>query len=183
MTYLAKEISHSQNGAIITDNIKYDHFTNFSKVLDPAINNRNKFMKGIISIVLPKNLSEIPLKTLIEFRNKNRQRITAFNNQINTVEESIGRADAEQDFINNFNNIHSELSQEILSIGTGIASISFGSYILLQNPSALTAEYLEQVVGALGLGFAGVFSVKKALFDSKEQRQCKKYITNLARLK
>ena len=50
MTYLAKEISHERNGSIITDNVEFDNFSNFYRVQNPQIRQRNKFMKGIINV-------------------------------------------------------------------------------------------------------------------------------------
>lgn len=183
MTYLAQEISTNRNGSIITDNIEFDHFTNYSKVINPSINNRHKFMKGIVNMILPGNLADIPLERLIDFRNKNREKILSFNNQINLFEDSIGKANAERDFINSFNDIYSELAKEILLLGIGIASIPFATYILIQNQNALIAEYIKETLGGIGLGLGGIYTIKRALFDNKEKRQCKKYIANLTRLK
>ena len=183
MTHLAQEISHVRNGSIITDNIEFDNYSNFSKVYDPAIIYRDKFMKGIINLLVPANISEIGFDRLIEFRNQNRERITAFNNQINLLEESIGNAVSERQFIDSFNNIYSELTKEIVLMGSGIASISLATYMLITNPQALSAEYAQEILGAVGLGLGGTYAIKKALFDTREKRLCKKYLTNVERLK
>ena len=183
MTHLAKEISYERNGSIITDNIEFDNFSNYSRVFNPEIRNRNKFMKGIINLLVPANISEIGFDRLIEFRNQNRERITAFNNQINLLEESIGDGVTEKQFINSFNDIYSDLTQEIVLMGIGLASIPFATYMLISNPQALSAEYSKEILGALGIGIGGTYAVKKALFDTREKRLCKKYLTNVERLK
>jgi len=183
MTHLAQEISYEREGSIITDNIEFDNYSNFSRVYNPGVKNRNKFMKGIINLLLPANISEIGFDRLIEFRNRNRERITAFNNQINLLEDSIGNGITEREFINSFNNIYSELTREIVLMGIGLASIPFATYMLINNPQALSAEYSKEILGALGIGIGGTYAIKRALFDTRERRLCKKYLTNVERLK
>lgn len=183
MTHLAKEISFERNGSIITDNIQFDNYSNFSRVLNPRIINRNKFIKGIFNLVVPANISEISFPTLIEFRNRNRERIAAFNRQIDNIEESIGEGITEREFVDSFNNIYSELTNEVLQTGIGLASIPFAAYILVNNPTALSAEYSKEILGALGIGIGGTYAVKRALFNTRERRLCKKYLTNLERLR
>jgi len=183
MTYLAKEISCERNGAIITDNIEFDNFSNFSRVYNPNIRNRNKFMKGIINLLVPANISEISFDKLIEFRNRNREKIKAFNNQIDIVESAIGNGITERQFIESFNEIYSELTREIVLMGIGLASIPFVAYMLINNPQALSAEYSKEILGALGIAVGGTYAIKKAFIDTKEKRLSKKYLTNLERLK
>lgn len=183
MTHLAQEISYERNGSVITDNVEFDNYSNFSKIYNPGVRNRNKFMKGIINLLVPANISDISFERLIEFRNQNRERITAFNNQINLLEESIGNGVTERQFINSFNEIYSELTREIVLMGIGLASIPFAAYMLINNPQALSAEYSKEILGALGIGIGGTYAIKRALFDTREKRLCKKYLTNVERLK
>lgn len=183
MTHLAKEISYERSVSIITDNIEFDDYLNYSRVYSPQIRNRNKFMKGIINLLVPANISEIGFDRLIEFRNKNRERIAAFNRQIDLLEESIGNGVTERQFINSFNDIYSDLTREIVLMGIGLASIPFAAYMLIHNPQALTAEYAKEILGALGIALGGTYAVREALFDTREKRLCKKYLTNVERLK
>lgn len=183
MTHLAKEISHERNGAIITDNVEFDNYSNFSRVHDPRIRTRLKFMKGIVNLLVPANLSEIPFDRLIQFRNQNREQIQAFNRQIDIIEESIGNGITEREFIESFNTIYSELTREIVLMGIGLASIPLASYVLINNPDALSAEYSKEILGALGIAIGGTYAVKKALFDTREKRNCKKYLTSIERLR
>jgi hypothetical protein len=183
MTHLAKEISHDRNGAIITDNNKFDNYTNYTRVFRPEDRVRNKFAKGIVSLLVPNNLDDIDLGALIKFRKANRKLIRAFNKQIDLVSDSIGNGLTEGKFIENFNNLYSNLTREILIQGIGIASIPFAAYILIKNPQALTPEYIKEILGGMGLALGGTFAVKKAMFDINDKRLCKKYLTNLSRFK
>lgn len=183
MTHLAKEISYERNGSIITDNIEFDHYTNYERVHDPRIRNRHKFLMNLMNFIVPASISEITIDTLIEFRNRNRERIRAFNRQIELMEDSISNGISERDFINSFNDAYSGLTREILLLGFGIATIPFAAYVLISNPIALTAEYAKEVLGAMGIGLGGTFAIKNALYDSRDRRMCKKYLANIERLK
>lgn len=183
MTHLAKEIAFEESMELITDNNKFDSFTNHSRSTTHTINRKSKFAKGIFNLIVPKNLSEIPFERLIEFRNNNRELITAFNQELDDVQQKIGNGYREQDFIDRYNNIYSEFSKEVLLQGFGIASIPLAAYMLIQNKSATSPEYIKEILGALGIILGGGYTMNKGLQDLKTKRYCKKYITNLERLR
>lgn len=183
MTYLAKEIAFRESSAIITDNNRFDNFTNYSRATKPTIDRKTRFAKGLFSLIVPKNLSEIPIERLIEFRNTNRHLISAFNQELDNVQDKISEGYSHQDFIESYNHIYSEYSREILLQGLGIASIPFAAYILIQNSAATSPEYIKEILGALGIILGGGYALNKGLKDLETKRYCKKYITNLERLK
>src|SRR5688572_13288024 len=49
MTYLAKEIAFQESAGIITDNSRFDNFTNYSETIHPTDSKKNEFAKGIIN--------------------------------------------------------------------------------------------------------------------------------------
>lgn len=183
MTYLAKEIAFIENAAIITDNNRFDNFTNYARLTTPTVERRTKFAKGLFNFLVPQNLSEIPFEKLIKFRNKNRKLISVFNRELSNVQDKISEGCTHQDFINNYNNIYSEFSKEILTQGLGIASIPFAAYMIMQNPSATTPEYVHEVLGALGIILGGGYALNRGLKDTEAKRCCKKYLINLKRLR
>lgn len=183
MTYLAKEIAFKESSAIITDNNRFDNFTNYSRATTPSISKRTKFAKGLFNFIVPQNLSEIPFAQLIDFRNKNRHLITAFNKELDNVQEKIGEGYSKNDFIESYNHIYSEYSREILLHGLGIATIPLAAYMPIQNSLAITPEYIKEILGALGIILGGGYALNRALKDTQSKRYCKKYITNLERLK
>lgn len=183
MTYLAKEIAFEQSAAIITDNNRYDNFTNHSRSTTPSLNRQTRFAKGIINLLIPQNLAEIPFETLIEFRQNNRANLKAFNSELQNIQEKIGQGYSEQDFINNYNNIYSEFSRQVVLTGIGLASIPFAAYMLIQNPIATTPEYVKEILGALGVIVGGGYAMNSGLRDNQTGRYCKKYMTNLQRIR
>lgn len=182
MTYLAKEIAFRESAAIITDNTKFDNFTNYAKAMTPKVDQGTKFAKGIFNFLLPIDLAEIPVTKLIEFRNKNRHLIKAFNMELDNVQKKISQGYSQKDFIESYNNIYSEYSREVLLQGLGIASIPFAAYILIKSPNATSSEYIKDILGALGIVLGGGYALNKALKDTQNKRYCKKYLTNLERL-
>ena len=71
MSFLACEIAYIENAAIVTDNDAFDKFTNSRRMNDMRQVRRNNFAKGIINLLVPGNLSNIPFKNLIKFRSDN----------------------------------------------------------------------------------------------------------------
>jgi len=183
MTNLAKEIAYERNGSIITDNLEYDRYTNYSRVFSPALRQRQRNLKNIISLIIPRNISDISIETLIQFRNQNRDKIRAFNLQLDTTENSISDGVTKREFIEQFNNSYSELTREIIQLGLGLATIPFVAYILINNPVALKAEYAKEIIEAMGIVTAGAFAIKGAIKSSPEKRMTKKYLANLERLR
>lgn len=183
MTYLAKEIAFRESAAIITDNNRFDNFTNYARSTKPIVDKTARFAKGLFNLIVPKNLNEIPIEQLLDFRNKNRHLLRAFNNELDNVQDKISTGYSHQDFIDSYNNIYSDYSREILLQGIGVASIPFSAYMLLQNPNTMTAEYIKEILGALGIILGGGYALNKGLKDNKTRRYCKKYLTNLERLR
>lgn len=182
MTYLAKEIAFQESAAIITDSVRFDNFTNYARATNSTFTRKNKFAKGIINLLVPKNLSDISFEKLIEFRNKNRELISAFNTELDNTQDSISNGYSDQNFIDNFNNIYSDFSKEIMLQGLGVVSIPLAAYIFIAQPILITAEYIKEILGALGIILGGGYTLNKGLKDIETGRYCKKYMTNLKRL-
>lgn len=183
MAYLAREIAFKESAAVITDSNRFDSFTNYSRTKSPAINKKAKFAKGLFNLLVPQNLSTMPFGQLIKFRNRNRHLIEAFNKELDKVQQKVGEGYKEQDFINQYNNIYSEFSREIILQGMGVASIPFAAYILIKNPEATAPDYIKETLGALGIVLGGVYAFGGRLEDIKTKRYCKKYLTNLQRIR
>jgi hypothetical protein len=183
MTHLAKEIAFDREGNIITDNLDYDRYTSYARIKSTNTNVRDKFMRGIIELKIPQNLNSISFDKLIEFRNNNRELIQAFNSQINVIEHSISNGLTEQNFIDNYNYTLKELTKEIIKLGIDIAIIPLAFYTLIQNSDALNQEYVKEILGSLSVLGGGYFGVRKSLYDNKEERMCKKYLTRLSHLR
>ncbi len=183
MSFLAEEIAFDEGKSIITDNHKFDNFLSHRRIIPRNVINRNSFAQGVIGLSIPRNISEIPIQNLIQFRNRNRDKIRAFNIELNNSLNSVQAGITEKDFVDRFNNIYSELTSEILTQGLGIATIPLGTYILLQNPIVATTEYISQIIGGLGIIMTSKIAVGGKWKEIANIHNCKRYLTNLERLK
>lgn len=183
MTYLAKGIAFKESAAIITDNNAFDSFTNFSKSGNLRAIRRHDFAKGIVNLLVPQNLHKISITKALKFRRDSRELIKAFNSELDNVQHKISEGYSGQDFIDKYNKTSSDIGFEILKFGVGLAAIPFAFYALIENPNALTPSYVKEVFGAIGAVLGGTYGLHKGLRDTTTKRYCKKYITNLERLR
>ena len=183
MSFLAEEIAFEEGKSIITDNHKFDNFLSHRRVIPRNVITRNSFAQGVIGLSIPRNIAEIPIQNIIEFRNRNREKIRAFNIELNNSLNNVQAGITERDFVERFNNIYSELTSDILSQGTGIVTIPLATYILLQNPIVSSAEYINQIIGGLGLILTAKITIESRWKEIVNAHNCKRYLTNLERLR
>jgi hypothetical protein len=141
------------------------------------------FAQGVLSLTVPRNISEIPIANLIRFRNGNRERIRAFNTELNNSINNVQQGISEREFVDRFNDIYSELTTEILTQGLGVATIPLATYILLQNTAATNPEYINQIIGGLGIILTAKAAVGTKWKEIVNRHNCKRYLTNLERLR
>ena len=183
MTHLAKEISFERDLSIITDNKLYDHYTNFHKVFNQKVRIRHQYMKGIVELKLPINISEIPFNKLIEIRNKNRNHISVLNNLIDELGDLIDGGISDKEFINQFNRVYAELMSVFMINGLKFIAIPFAFYVLIKDPDVIKSEYVKETLAALGIYGGGIFALRKSLKETKAKRDVKKYFANISKLK
>lgn len=183
MTFLAEEIAFDEGMSIITDSNNFDNFLNYKQTIPRIQRRRQDFAHGVMSLVIPKNISEISISRLIDFRNENRQLIRSFNIELDNSLNSIQDAITQRQFVERFNNVYSELTEEILAQGIGIATIPFGTYLLIQNTLATTPEYIKEIIGGIGLLLTGKIAVSARWKEIANRHNCRRYLTNLERIK
>lgn len=183
MTFLAEEIAFEEGKSIITDSNKFDNFLNYRRTIPKPVIDKRNFAQGVLSLTVPRNISTIPINNLIRFRNANRERIRAFNAELNNSLNNIQNGVSEQDFIDRFNNIYSELTIEVLTQGIGVATIPLATYILLQNTAASNPEYINQIIGVLGIILTAKAAIGTKWKEISNRHNCRRYLTNLERLR
>ena len=183
MAFLAEEIAHEEGKSIITDNNSFDNFLNYRRIHPRHVIDQRNFAQGVLQLAVPQNISTIPIRNLIQFRNSNRNKIRAFNSELtNTLNNLENRID-ERGFVERFNNIYGELSAEILGQGLGMVTIPLGAYILFQDAAPANAEYINQIIAGIGLVLTGAGSISDKWRDCVNRHNCKRYLTNLRELR
>jgi hypothetical protein len=71
----------------------------------------------------------------------------------------------------------------VLTQGLGIATIPLATYILLQNAAASNPEYINQIIGGLGIILTGKAAIGTKWKEIANRHNCKRYLTNLERLR
>lgn len=183
MTFLAEEIAFEEGKSIITDNNEFDNFLNYHQTISRTVVNKQNFAQGVLSLTVPRDISTIPLKKLIRFRNANRKKIRSFNTELNNSLNNVQNGITEQEFIDRFNNIYSELTSEILTQGLGVATIPLATYLVLNNLAASTPDYINQIIGGLGIILTAKSAIGGKWREILSKHECKRYLTNLERLK
>jgi hypothetical protein len=182
MSYLAEEIAYRNSMSVISDNTKFDNFLNHRQLEEKTNRAKQEFAKGVISLIIPKNISQISIPKLIEFRNKNIDKIKSFNRELNNSIQSIENGITHRDFINNYNSAFTNLNAEIINLSTGILAIPLTTYILMNNDITTTTEYIKEIVeliGMIAIGKTATNSIWKKIY---EKNNCKRYFTNLNQL-
>lgn len=183
MAFLAEEIAFDEGMSVITDNNKFDNFLNYKRAIPRPTIARQSFAQGVISLAIPRDINQIPIGRLIDFRNRNRELTRAFNQELDNSLSSIQEGVTQRDFIERFNNIYSDLSREIVAQGAGFATIPLATYLLLKNPLAATPEYVKEIIGGLGLLLTGKIAISGRWKEIANKRNCRRYLTNLERIR
>lgn len=183
MTTLAQEIAFETDASTITDIGTWDNYTTYKRAKSPNFLNKANLAKTVLDLTIPDNLSEISFDRLIKFRNINRKYLTAFNTQLDITYESISNGLTAKSFIDGHNNIFKEYSLEVAALSLRTAVIPLGLWILISKSEALTAPYVKEILGGLGVTIAGVLAMKKGYKNLEGKRYSKKYISNLEKIK
>ncbi|GHT54446.1 hypothetical protein FACS189451_11760 [Bacteroidia bacterium] len=182
MTFLAEEIAFEEEKSIITDNIKFDNFLNFKKITSKSIYDEQNFAQGVINLSIPENISNISIPKLITFRKNNEKLIKSFNQELNIFLDNIQKEINEKDFVDRFNGIYKELTKEIGLQFFNLIVIPLSAYILFQNPLSTNIEYLNQIVGGLGITIGAKQNINSKWKDIVNKHNCRRYLTNLSKL-
>ena len=183
LAFLAEEIAYDEGKSIITDNNQFDNFLSFNRMNPYSIRGRENFARGVLSLLVPKNINEISIDNLITFRKVHRKKIAAFNHELNHAFDQLQNGITEEDFVDRFKDIYSELTNEILAQGIGIASIPLGTCLLLNKPDTGGLEYVTQIAGGIGLIMVGGLAIGRRWKEIVAKHNCRRYLTQLQQLR
>jgi len=184
MTNLANEIAYIENSSIITDKIKFTNYSNSKRIQNQKTQRKMKLAESVIDLKLPVNIDDISFNDLIKFRNKkkNRKLLKSFHKELNKINESDINNITTYGFLQDYNEIYSELIAKISVFGVSGASIAFTMYSLLENNDMSTFDYAKELTSTLG-GISGIgYGIYDVMKETREKRQVLKYFANLSKL-
>lgn len=177
---------------IISDKIDISPITDYSNLYNISILTRQcsnqteekvNIAKGIIKLQLPKNLSEISIDKIIKHRNSKgyKERLNAFHLELEKYFIDLENGEAETGFLNSQDNLFKEFSDEIVTLGIGIASFALGLTIFVKDPS-IFLPYINQLsIGAV-LTANSIIAIRSKWGYTENKRFTRKYLADLEKL-
>ena len=181
MTLLAQELSYIRNVSPITDNPALNRYGIFTQTIKPEIQNENDLFECVINQKVP-DLNNISFDKLLKFRNKNDAFLREFRMEINTFLDKIGKDGDASKFIQNYNKLHKEYQDLIISLGFGIGVVAISSWILFDKTFTETPEILKLLTKGTGLIASSGYAFSKKWKANKSKRYCRRYLTSLETL-
>jgi hypothetical protein len=186
MTILAHIIAEERGISTITDVKNNIGFTNINKAVRMHQNqfNRYKTLTNNITIYLPRDIKDIELRSIIEFRNhpNNKRNLKEFQTAIEKLGLILNENTSENEMIDIKKEIFETKRNYIAGIaaqlGTGIAS-TIGVYQLI-NGDAEQLDFLREVLG-LGI-LQGVQNIYGNINEFNNLRRSSSYISNIENL-
>jgi len=180
MRNLANRISKSTHSYIITDNHSFSNLDNYYSLHNEEVKNNFLLAENTINLILPRDIDNISIETLIKFRNENMDLILAFNKHLNSMESQISSLGA-GDIVEMYQVSSLELLAKIGLIGGVAISMPLSFYSVFDSSMSSIGYLKETLLGVsatcgLGLQFG---SISK----SDQEKKCIKYFANLKDIK
>ena len=176
MTQLGKAISDDQGLPLITDINRFDRYISFRNVFSRQDQQIQEFARGVLELQLPRNLAEIPIDEIVDFRNQNVRLRKAFTKEVARIQEKIAAGYSPKKFVENYQNAYGPLALEIARLGLTAGTGSFAFYALSEKIATGVSSIIKETLSAAGGIFSGCLSLTKSLNDSQGKRFCKSYL-------
>lgn len=180
MIFLSEEIAKDEKGNPITDITKYDNLTTYIRSID--INQHDvpaDFIRTIIDLSLSKNIQDIPVEKLIEFRNYSE--INELRNKLNislsNFYKSLENGTDPHQYLKFIEQNSNELAQQILLFFGGLFSVSLAASTIMSNP--LSTESIKEITEGTLMSVGAISAIKSAWSSNGEKRAARKFLTKL----
>lgn len=177
MSILANCISEIYAMSPITDDRKLDRLSVLVRTSESKVIRKIEIRKRILNLILPKNIEDIPIKDIIEFRAKGNylQQLIAFNQNVDSYfdEENDEKA---YSFIEKIQKHNRELVGDMISLISGFAIIGLEAWSICKNDAidegALTIPFgLAQIGGSM-------LSISERWKNTQNTRFTRKYLAS-----
>ncbi|GGB87692.1 hypothetical protein [Dyadobacter sediminis] len=182
MTYLAASSAFDSGSGIITDIKEFDRFTHHTQIYERDVMNKNSYAKSVIDIRLPRNLSQIPLSTVIDFRNQHRDHISSFNKSLANVESGLENMANPASFIDEYLDSSAAYTSDLINLGVALSAIPFTFFTLREN-LATWQEYVKEAIDITAIMVGGSVALHRVFRETNTKRGCRKYLVKLETLK
>lgn len=180
MIFLSEEVAKDEKGNPITDITNYDNLTTYLRSFELDQDKApDDFIRTIIDLHLPKNIQNIPIKKIIEFRNSSetRELRNKMNMSLSNFYKSLENGTNPNQYLQFIEQSSHELSQQILLFFGGLLAFSLGASTIMSNP--LSTESLKEITEGTLMSIGGITAIKSAWSKNAEKRATRKFLTNL----
>ncbi|MDV2581556.1 hypothetical protein [Alkalibacillus haloalkaliphilus] len=155
MTLLANIIAGNRNIPTITDKKMPVNFLSMNRNVNKEINRDNRVMtlSNEVEIFLPRNIEEISIEEIIEFRNnpENSRNLTELHNAIENMNNLTENRFSENEMLNLKKNLY-DAKKQYKSRLAGQFTVGAGSVLGIYQLISGDAPYLDFIREVLGLG-------------------------------
>mgnify|MGYP000722082034 CR=1 FL=1 len=177
MKNLAIEVSKNSNASIITDSKKFKNVVNNSN--QNSEDNMHNIAKSVLRMKLPRNINEIPIERIIDFRMQYKPLLISFISQLELLESNIENL-TKEDFLKELDDIYQRMLSQMVILSEDLVSLPFSIYSIFDGDSASFEDLgsLQDIVE----GLKNIGAIKNVIKDTNSKRNCIKYFTNLNKL-
>lgn len=191
MTIIANCIAENNNIECITDNEKMVKYAIFSRsignFMSSAIRQNTPYSaetiylaRKQINLRLPRNLKDISLETIIEFRNTGNyvELLEAYHRELNSYLDSVSSGTDSFEFLENLNNKKNDLRSELVQLTPDLFSFAMGVLLTISDTSNLPINIISS--GIMGASIAdSVIKIRRLYRNNEDVRFTRKYFSRL----
>lgn len=183
MSIFAHVISDLKETSPITDISYLDRFSMFLRHVSKISKEKITVAQKIIELKLPDKLEEIPLEDILNLRREKdfKEKLKYFHISLNKFLESEYEDKTSDNFIRKHRHIYNEFNSELLKLGLGLVSFTFGVWIMTKHPEASGLEIVQKFSEGGTFLLSGL-SINKSWNNTKTKRFCKKYLADISKL-
>jgi hypothetical protein len=184
MSFLAHAISETRETPPITDYVEMDRISILTRKASLVTRKKTAIANSIVRLKLPGNIADLDIKDIIAHRESKgfKERLHAFHCELDKHIAEMEAGEADRTFLDSRGSIVREFSDEIVSLGVGVAGFSLGMWLLLSKPAS-TTEFAKEVVGGAALTVSSVICIRNTWKNTKTKRLTRKYLGMLDKMK
>lgn len=180
MTHLAVEIGKEKELPIITDYENCDRIKNYFMYGHSKELAAQRAAKYLISLSIPKHLSEISLSDIIAIRNDNDYMtlLRGFNRELSKYLESIGDGTVSYTGFSDYIAEKDRIAGFMLQRGWQLAAVAIGTWLVFDNPTV--GQFLRQaIIGSGQLVTDYVIGIRPFKQSTNDARSASRFLTRL----
>ncbi|MGD0573412.1 MAG: hypothetical protein ABSB11_10400 [Sedimentisphaerales bacterium] len=183
MSLLAQIMGDDKSLPPITDYKEYYELECIARRPNKKLAEKIDIAKGLLKLKIPKNLHQISLDRIIQFRNCKgfKERLHAFHDELDKYFDDLEQGKADRGFLDRRDSIFQQYSDEIVQLGGEGIQFGLGLSLFIQDPSSLLACAVEAAAGAT-LTINSIIGIRKTWEHTKTKRYTRKYLADLSNI-